>query len=595
VLGSLKVLNMQIHNGRPTIQIRGGIMNTLRFVLLIGFSILMTGLAVAQGTPGDAFTLVETIRRADYPGSIPDSSGVGGDDVLAGYDLDKDGKGEIILITDNLAATAEGPAIIVFEATADNTYEPVWWYQALDHTNDNGSFPTMTVGDMDGDGNLEILAGIPYGNRPDPVDPDRFLVFEVDPSIDNGLPMEPTARWNFGANPTDNTRPSAMDVFDVDGDGTNEVVVIFRAWNNGGNAMMIFSLLGDFIGDFTTFSPEFFDDQNLFETDGNIYDVNIHDVNFDGTPEISVVEWEGEGVVNLYYQATAADQYQMVNKVMASATSVGDAGALGSFLPWDIDGDGTEEFMFGGSNGQVYIVTVPNGDVSQITGSNFSSIVTYPEQIRGAAIGDFDEDGMVDFMIAGSFNEKIFRVEYNGGADVTAASSYDTSTVYSDPDAGRYYYVAFPQDRKSIRDGQTLTDMDGDGLREIVFTDQQAAQLDSSIYVTILESTIPVSVELKTDGVLPKNFTLRQNYPNPFNPETMIEYEIPRAGNVTITVYNVLGKAVATLVDEYKGLGVHSVVWNGKDKSGNPVPSGVYVYTLVSGDVKISNQMTLLK
>ncbi len=569
-------------------------MDKLRVVLLVGFCFILTGSLFAQGTPSDGYSLVQTVKRFDYPGEIPDSSGVGGDDVLAGYDLDKDGKGEIIVLTDNLAATSEGPALVVFEANGNNNYEPVWWYEFREHTGDNGSFPTMTVGDMDGDGNLEILAGIPYGSRPEPFDPVRFAVFEVDPAIDNGLPMEPTATWNFGANPTDDTRPSAMDVYDVDGDGTNEVVVLFRAWNNGGNAIMIFSLLGDFIGSFTSFAPEFFDDQNLSETDGNIYNVNVHDVNKDGTPEISAMLWEGgDGITAVFYQASGADQYQMVNKVVGPFNL--DDGALGSFLPWDVDGDGIEEFLLGGTIGDFIVATVPNGDVTQFSASNFKVLFTYPKEVRGAAVGDFDGDGLVDYLIAGSFNKKIFRIEYNGGTDVTSAASYDTSTVYSDPNAGRYYYIAFPQDRKSLRDGQTLTDMDGDGLKEIVFTDQEESVLDSSVYVTILESDVAVRVELKTEKNLPRNFTLKQNYPNPFNPETMIEYEIPRAGNVNLSVYNVLGEKIATLVDEYKGLGSHSVVWNGKDKSGNQVPSGVYIYTLVSGDVKIAKQLTIVK
>ncbi len=571
-------------------------MNKLRLLLVIGTCLILTGMLFAQGTPGEGLALVQTVKRIDYPADLPDSSGVGVDDILSGYDLDKDGKGEIIVITDNLGANSEGPAIVVFEATADNTYEPVWWYEVSEHTNDNGSFPTMAIGDLDGDGQLEILAGIPFTARDIPNNPDRFLVFEVDTTLDNGLPMEPTAVWNFGAEPTMNTRPSAMDVYDVDGDGRQEVVMGFREWNGAGNRLMIFSLLGDFLGAFTTFTEEFFDETNLRETDGNFYNVNIHDVNNDGTPEISAVEWEGgDGIIAVFYQSTGTDQYSMVHKIVTNGFTVGEAGALGSFLPWDIDGDGIEEFMFAGSEGKVYIITVPNGDVSQITDSNFKSILAYPDQVRGASIGDFDDDGLVDFMIAGSFNDKIFRVEYNGGADVTALASYDTSTVYSDPTSGRYYYVSFPQDRHALRDGQTLLDMDGDDKRELVFGDQEEGNGEDSAYLTILEADIAVSVKLSNISSLPKGFALHQNYPNPFNPETVIRYEIPRAGNVSIKVYNLLGSEIATLVDDYKGLGHHEVTWNGKNNQGVRPASGVYVYTIISGEFRQSKKMTLLK
>lgn len=565
-------------------------------LILLTFCILsfLAADVFAQGTPSPGYSIAQTVKRFDYPGDIPDSSGVGGDDVLAGYDLDKDGKGEIILITDNLAASQEGPAIIVFEATADNTYEAVWWFEVREHTNDNGSFPTLAVGDLDGDNQLEILAGIPYGAREIPNNPVRFYVFEVDTTVDNGLPQEPTATWTFEANPTDNTRPSAMDVYDVDGDGQQEVLMIFRAWNNGGNAFMIFSLVGDFFGGFTTFTKEFFDDTNLTESDGNIYDVHVHDVNGDGTPEISAVEWEADGIIAVFYQATGPDQYQMVHKAVSDFTF--SAGALGSFLPWDIDGDGIEEFMMAGSDGQLYVVPVPNGDVKQITASSFNPINLYDNQIRGAAIGDFDDDGNVDYLIAGSYNKKIFRVEYKGSGSVTDANSYDFTTVYDDPNAGRYYYIAFPQDRKALRDGQTLVDMDGDNKRELVFTDQEDTALgDNSIYVTILESDIAVKVELPDLSTLPSGFELHQNFPNPFNPETVIQYDIPRAGQVKITVHNLLGETIATLVDEYKGLGTHRVTWNGKDFNGVNVPSGVYIYTIIAGDFKQSKQMTLLK
>jgi len=169
------------------------------------------------------------------------------------------------------------------------------------------------------------------------------------------------------------------------------------------------------------------------------------------------------------------------------------------------------------------------------------------------------------------------------------------SPIYDDPSAGRYYYIAFPQDRKALRDGQTLIDMDGDGLRELVFTDQNDPIGDETNYITILEGDNVVRVEIPDIASLPDGFELHQNYPNPFNPETVIRYDIPRAGQVRLTIYNMLGEEIATLVDVYQGIGSHHVTWNGKDNLGNPVPSGVYVYAIVSGGFKKSRQMTLLK
>jgi len=80
--------------------------------------------------------------------------------------------------------------------------------------------------------------------------------------------------------------------------------------------------------------------------------------------------------------------------------------------------------------------------------------------------------------------------------------------------------------------------------------------------------------------VLPTDFALSQNYPNPFNPSTTIEFSVPVNSNVTLTIYNLLGQAVKTLVNEEISSGNYSVVWNGEDQSGLKVTSGVYLYKM---------------
>jgi len=94
---------------------------------------------------------------------------------------------------------------------------------------------------------------------------------------------------------------------------------------------------------------------------------------------------------------------------------------------------------------------------------------------------------------------------------------------------------------------------------------------------------------------LPTSFGLNQNHPNPFNPMTVISYQIPHPGVVTIRIYNVAGQMVRMLVDETKAAGYHSVIWNGRNDAGNDVSSGIYFYQMISGDYSASRKMILVK
>ncbi len=94
---------------------------------------------------------------------------------------------------------------------------------------------------------------------------------------------------------------------------------------------------------------------------------------------------------------------------------------------------------------------------------------------------------------------------------------------------------------------------------------------------------------------LPTGFELSQNYPNPFNPETTIEFALPSASTVELTVYNVLGQQVATLVKGECQAGINRVVWNGSDSDGRAAASGIYLYRLSAGSTVLTRKMMLLK
>jgi hypothetical protein len=88
---------------------------------------------------------------------------------------------------------------------------------------------------------------------------------------------------------------------------------------------------------------------------------------------------------------------------------------------------------------------------------------------------------------------------------------------------------------------------------------------------------------------------LQANYPNPFNANTTIKYSLPNDGKVNIAVYNILGQRVITLVDAVKSAGYHTVIWNGKNASGNSIASGVYFYMIKFENQTQIKRMTLLK
>ncbi len=94
---------------------------------------------------------------------------------------------------------------------------------------------------------------------------------------------------------------------------------------------------------------------------------------------------------------------------------------------------------------------------------------------------------------------------------------------------------------------------------------------------------------------LPKTFALNQNYPNPFNPVTTIPYQLPEKARVTLRVYNILGQEVRTLVHTVQLPGYYRAFWDGKNKYGNALPSGVYLYRLEAGRYSKTYRMLLIK
>ena len=112
--------------------------------------------------------------------------------------------------------------------------------------------------------------------------------------------------------------------------------------------------------------------------------------------------------------------------------------------------------------------------------------------------------------------------------------------------------------------------------------------------IRVIINPDPTSVEQISDEI-PLTFRLDQNYPNPFNPETSINYAITQSGRVKLSIYNLRGQKILNLINQIQAAGEYRVTWNGNDKRGVRVSSGIYVYRLEVNDTSVNRTMTLLK
>ena len=120
--------------------------------------------------------------------------------------------------------------------------------------------------------------------------------------------------------------------------------------------------------------------------------------------------------------------------------------------------------------------------------------------------------------------------------------------------------------------------------------------VDTTLSDDIWNITLDASDVLSVDGeVLPTVFALHQNYPNPFNPTTQIRYDLPEDANVNITIYDIMGRSIRSLVNSQQTAGYHSIQWNATNNHGEPLSAGMYIYTIQAGEFSQTRKMILLK
>jgi photosystem II stability/assembly factor-like uncharacterized protein len=185
----------------------------------------------------------------------------------------------------------------------------------------------------------------------------------------------------------------------------------------------------------------------------------------------------------------------------------------------------------------------------------------------------------------------------------TLKTTMSVSSIYLDENKPGRFYVSTNGNGSFTNDyswgGLFLTENDGLTWRRLFtgrVTDLKADNSNpKNIYFNTYFGIMKIPDTLTTDireeqNLIPKDFVLFQNYPNPFNPNTEISWQSPVGGWQTIKIFDILGREITTLVNEYRPVGKYEVNWNAAN-----LPSGVYFYKLQTGNFVETKKMLLLK
>jgi hypothetical protein len=177
---------------------------------------------------------------------------------------------------------------------------------------------------------------------------------------------------------------------------------------------------------------------------------------------------------------------------------------------------------------------------------------------------DLDGDGDNDLAVANWDSDNVSVLLNNGDGTFQAAINYGAGNGPSSVFA---------------------VDLDGDGDNDLAVANIESD--DISILINLSDAT---GEDSSPETYLPENYGISQNYPNPFNTSTLIQYSLPSPSDVTIEIYDILGRKVETLVQGEQQAGYHQVIWNVEDAT-----SGMYFYKIQAGDYAETRKIVLLK
>ena len=458
---------------------------------------------------------------------------------LAG-DLNQNGKPELYGYQKVYAVPEQWIHGLVYEADTTGIFRLAYSYP-------DSIIDPLAIYDIFGDGRSAIVQHV--ANNQD---------FVFRPSGQGGLPTNLCFDFNPYARTSQMNHPTFGD---FDGNGKTDVVFGLMAPNQ-------------------TFISEYNQQTNSIDT---VYSFAQPDVFADGF-SVGDYDQDGktdivEGSVNGYvYLIKTLGVHQYRNVWTGTVQTYNAYLHMGSH---DIDGNGKPEFWVGGDayyNG----VGMTRFTCFETAGNNMyvpvhriDLVGVFSFYAGNCFAEDIDGDGKEELFIC--IDQTVIILKFVGQPNHHAY---------------KIYYLKHNElaDQNSVYYGATLYDLTGKGTPQMLITmDQVNASQERREFTRIYTSNIVTGIHQKPELQVDE-YQLFQNYPNPFNPTTTIRYGLPQRAYVTLTVFNTLGQAVATLVQEEQNAGYHDVRFYGSG-----LASGVYFYRLQAGDFVQAKKFVILR
>jgi|GEM_PF-381614 len=346
----------------------------------------------------------------------------------------------------------------------------------------------------------------------------------------------------------------------------------------------------------------------------------------DGAQDVHTADLNGDGHLDVLSASASEGDTKIAWYANDGAGNFGGQQIISTAVVWpksvytaDLDGDGDQDVLSASEEDDKFAWYANDGTGHFGTQQVISTAANGARDVYAA---DLDGDGDQDVISASEDDSKIawyandgsgnfggqqlltaevdeytavsvcaIDLDGDGDQDVLSASRVDGIAWHANNGAGEFEPRQTITFNVEYATSVYASDLDGDGDQDVL----SASTGDDKIAWYRNETPNDSTTTIGPNSTIPKEYALFHNYPNPFNPVTTLKYALPKDTKVHLSVYDITGRKVATLVQDQQQAGWHEVQWHGTNDLGQSVSTGVYFYRIVAGDFVDVKKMVYMK